>query len=50
MISYWESADAIRRFTGEDYEKAKYHDEDRDSLLEFEPNVEHYYVVWSSRK
>ena len=49
VLSYWESIDAIKRFAGEDYEKAKYYDEDRDFLLEFEPNVQHYYVAWSSR-
>ncbi|MEB3816550.1 MAG: antibiotic biosynthesis monooxygenase [Desulfurococcales archaeon] len=50
ILSYWESIDAIRKFAGEDYEKAKYYDEDRDFLLEFEPKVQHYYLVWSSRK
>jgi hypothetical protein len=41
----WESFDAIRRFAGEDYEKAHYYPEDRDFLLELEPFVEHYDVL-----
>jgi len=45
FISLWESFDAIRRFAGEDYEKAHYYPEDRDFLLELEPFVEHYDVV-----
>ena len=50
VLSYWESIDAIKRFAGEDYERAKYYDEDKDFLLEFEPKVQHYYMVWSSRR
>lgn len=45
FISLWESLDAIRRFAGEDYEKARYYPEDRDFLIELEPFVEHYDVV-----
>ena len=45
FISIWESLDAIRRFAGEDYEKARYYPEDRDFLIELEPFVEHYDVV-----
>ena len=41
----WNSLDAIRRFVGEDYEKARYYQEDRDFLIELEPFVEHYDVV-----
>ena len=50
ILSYWESIDAIKKFAGEDYEKAKYYDEDKYFLLEFEPNVQHYYIMWSSRR
>ncbi len=50
ILSYWESMDAVKRFAGDDYERAKYYDEDKDFLLEFERNVQHYYVAWSSRK
>jgi heme-degrading monooxygenase HmoA len=45
FVSLWESLDAIRRFAGEDYEKARYYPEDRKYLLELEPFVEHYEVV-----
>ena len=45
FISLWESFDAIRRFAGEDYEKARYFPEDSDFLLELEPFVEHYDVI-----
>src|SRR5262245_28961392 len=42
FVSLWESLDAIRRFAGEDYEKARYYPEDRKYLLELEPFVDHY--------
>ncbi len=45
FISLWESIDAIRRFAGNDYEKARYYPEDRDFLIELEPFVEHYDVL-----
>lgn len=45
FISYWESWEAIRRFAGEDVEKAHYYDEDRKYLLELEPTVTHYEVL-----
>jgi heme-degrading monooxygenase HmoA len=44
-ISLWESQDAIRKFAGEDLDKARYYPEDREFLLEFEPNVTHYEVL-----
>jgi heme-degrading monooxygenase HmoA len=45
LISFWESFDAIRRFTGPDLERAVYYPEDREFLLEFEPTVTHYEVL-----
>ena len=47
-MTFWESLDAIRAFTGEDVEAAKYYPEDQDFLLEFEPTVVHYEVVGTS--
>jgi heme-degrading monooxygenase HmoA len=44
-LTFWESMDSIKAFAGEDAEKAKYYDEDRDFLLEFEPTVVHYEVI-----
>ncbi|MGO0999866.1 antibiotic biosynthesis monooxygenase family protein [Lysobacter sp. CA196] len=44
-VTHWESEAAIRAFAGEHLLQAKYYDEDRDFLLEFEPLVQHYSVV-----
>ena len=41
-VSLWSSMDEIRTFAGDEVERAKYYDEDRDFLLEFEPGVSHY--------
>jgi heme-degrading monooxygenase HmoA len=45
LITYWDSMDAIKRFAGEDYERARYYPEDDDFLLEREPFVTHYEVL-----
>lgn len=45
FISLWESLDSVRRFAGEDYEKARYYPEDREYLLELEPFVDHYEII-----
>jgi heme-degrading monooxygenase HmoA len=45
LITYWDSVDAIQRFAGEDYERARYYPEDDDFLLEREPFVTHYDVL-----
>ena len=45
LTSFWDSVESIKRFAGENYERARYYDEDRDFLLEFEPFVTHYDVV-----
>lgn len=42
IITFWESIDAIKSFAGEDYEKAKYYDEDKEFLLGFPEHVKHY--------
>lgn len=44
-LTFWENLEAIKGFTGENVEVAKYYPEDKDFLLEFEPNVVHYEVV-----
>ncbi len=41
-ISFWDSIESIKRFAGEDYEKARYYPEDAEYLLEFEEKVVHY--------
>ena len=40
-VTTWDSFENIKKFAGEDYEKAKYYTEDAKYLLEFEPNVIH---------
>jgi len=44
-VTRWESEDAIRAFAGSEVLKAKYYAEDKDFLLEFEDEVQHYRVV-----
>jgi hypothetical protein len=44
-VSLWESVDAIRKFAGPDIERAVYYPEDKEFLLELEPNVTHYEVL-----
>jgi heme-degrading monooxygenase HmoA len=45
LLSLWESIDAIKQFAGPDFEKARYYPEDKEFLLELEPNVDHYEVA-----
>jgi heme-degrading monooxygenase HmoA len=45
IITFWESVEAIKKFAGEDYEKARYYPEDQNFLLEFEEKVVHYEVI-----
>lgn len=45
LTTFWESFDAIRRFAGDDYERARYYPEDDDFLLEKEPVVVHHDVL-----
>ena len=47
IITLWESVEAIKKFAGEDYEKARYYPEDQDFLLAFEETVVHYEVMFS---
>jgi heme-degrading monooxygenase HmoA len=44
-VTYWASEENIRAFAGDDLLKAKYYPEDRDFLLEFEPEVQHFVVT-----
>lgn len=48
LITFWKDLEAIKRFAGEDHEKAKYYPEDQDFLLEFEEHVKHYEVFAES--
>ncbi len=44
-VTRWSNEEAIRAFAGDDVLAAKYYPEDRDFLLELEPQVVHYSVV-----
>lgn len=50
VISYWVSRDAIRRFAGEDIEKTHHLPRDAEYLLELEPFVRHFEVVFDKRR
>jgi len=41
-VTRWKDFDSIKKFAGEDFQKAKYYPEDKKFLLEFEPHVDHY--------
>lgn len=45
LMSLWDSRAAIERFAGADISRAHYYPEDKDYLLEFEPEVTHYEVL-----
>lgn len=46
LLTLWDSLDAIRAFAGRDVERAKYYPEDEDFLIELEPTVTHYEVLY----
>jgi heme-degrading monooxygenase HmoA len=41
-VTEWDSIDSIKKFAGNEYEKAVYYPEDHGILLEFEEHVLHY--------
>lgn len=41
-LTFWDSFDAIKRFAGDDVDRARYYPEDDKFLLEKEPEVQHY--------
>ena len=45
LVSFWESMDALREYTGGDPEHPKYYPEDREALVELPDRVEHYRVI-----
>jgi heme-degrading monooxygenase HmoA len=45
VLSFWESADAIRRFAGDDIDRAVFYDEDDRFLIERDDHVSHFEVV-----
>jgi heme-degrading monooxygenase HmoA len=48
-FTLWESLEAIRNFAGSPIEQAKYYPEDRDFLLEFEPQATHWEVTGTAQ-
>jgi len=42
LLSFWDSLEAVRGFSGEPVERAHYYPEDAGFLLEMEPSVVHY--------
>jgi heme-degrading monooxygenase HmoA len=45
LTTLWDSVEAIRRFAGDDYARARYYAEDDDFLIEKEPFVTHFEVL-----
>lgn len=45
LVTLWESEDAIRRFAGEDIERAVFYPEDDQFLVERDEHVDHFEVV-----
>lgn len=45
LFTLWDSYESIKRFAGDDFEKARYYPDDTRWLLELEPNVIHYEVA-----
>jgi heme-degrading monooxygenase HmoA len=48
LVSLWESAEAVRRFAGDDIEKAVFYPEDERFLVERDDHVSHYDVVYDT--
>jgi len=44
-LSLWDSIEAIKKFAGETYEKARYYNGDKEFLLELEDFVTHFEVI-----
>jgi len=49
VLSFWDSVESVKKFAGEDYEKARYYPEDAEYLLAFEEKVAHYEVMFSAQ-
>ena len=49
-VTFWDSVESIKKFVGEEYEKARYYPEDAAYLLEFEEKVAYYEVMFSLEK
>ena len=47
LITLWPSIEAIKKFAGPDYEKAKYYPDDQQFLLDFPEKVTHHEVFYN---
>lgn len=45
MLTFWDSEEAIKKFAGDDINKARYYPGDIRYFSELEPNVVHYMVL-----
>ena len=45
MVTLWESKEAIRKFAGDDINKARYYPEDNQYFADLEESVTHYDVL-----
>ena len=48
LVTYWDSIEAVKKFAGENPEKAKYYPEDDDYILEKEETSALYEVFYES--
>jgi heme-degrading monooxygenase HmoA len=48
VVSFWESAEDIKAFAGEDVDVARYFPDDERFLLEFRPKLKHFEVARES--
>jgi hypothetical protein len=46
LLAQWESLGPVRAFAGDNVERAVYSSCDSEFLLELEPHVHHYEIVW----
>ena len=50
FTTFWDSYESIKKFAGDNPEKARYYPEDKDYLLDLEPLVDHYEVLTHSNQ
>jgi heme-degrading monooxygenase HmoA len=48
LVTFWESEDAIRRYAGDDYERAVYYPEDGKFLVAGAQAADHYQVKYAA--
>lgn len=48
LVTFWDSEESLRRYAGDDYERAVYYPEDRKFLLAGAPAADHYQVKYAA--